>query len=136
MKITLKTLACSSFIAALLPTFARAAEATPTPVAVHPLNMFLGLLFLALIVVGGWWLVRRAGGLQIKSGSGMRIVAALSVGARERVVLIEIAGEQLWLGVAPGQVTLLQRFEQPVIAAGSDDFGSKVRQVMQQGLGK
>ncbi|HET8710057.1 MAG TPA: flagellar biosynthetic protein FliO [Spongiibacteraceae bacterium] len=136
MKITLKALACSGFIAALLPTLARAAEVTPTPVAVHPLNMFLGLLFLAIIVVGGWWLVRRAGGLQIKPGNGMRIIAALSVGARERVVLIEIAGEQLLLGVAPGQVTLLQRFEQPVIAASSDDFASKVRQIMQQGLGK
>jgi flagellar protein FliO/FliZ len=80
--------------------------------------------------------VRRAGGLQIKQNSGLRIVAAISVGPRERVVLIELAGEQMLLGVAPGQVNLLHRFEEPVLAAGNDDFASKVRQLMQQGLNK
>jgi flagellar protein FliO/FliZ len=106
------------------------------PVAVHPVNLILGLLFLLALVVAGWWLVRRAGGLQIKPGNGLQIVAAISVGPRERVVLIELAGTQMLLGVAPGQVNLLQRFEQPVIVAGSEDFASKIRQLMQQGLNK
>lgn len=106
------------------------------PVAVHPLNMVLGLLFLLAIVVGGWWLVRRAGGLPTNQGSGLRVVAAISVGPRERVVLVELAGEQWLLGVAPGRVNLLHRFETPVVATGSDDFAGKIRQLMQQGLGK
>lgn len=122
---------------ALLPALALAADTpTSTPVAVNPLNLILGLLFLLAIVIAGWWLVRRAGGLQIKQGTGLRIVAGITVGPRERVVVIEIAGEQMLLGVAPGQVNLLHRFEEPVIAAGSDDFASKIRQIMQQGLNK
>ncbi|MFT3931524.1 MAG: flagellar biosynthetic protein FliO [Spongiibacteraceae bacterium] len=133
-KIFLSTLSPLAFAASSL-AFA-ADSAASAPVAVHPLNLILGLLFLLAIVVAGWWLVQRAGGLQIKSGSGMRIVTAISVGPRERVVLIEIAGEQMLLGVAPGRVNLLHRFEQPVMAASSDDFASKIRQVMQQGLNK
>lgn len=109
----------------------------PAPVvAANPMNMILGLLFLLAIVAVGWWLVKRAGGLQINSGSGLKVVAALSVGPRERVVLIELAGEQWLLGVAPGRVNLLHRFEQPVLAASSDDFASKIRHLMQQGLSK
>lgn len=120
----------------LSPLVFAADNAASTPVAVNPMNLILGLIFLTVIVVAGWWLVQRAGGLQIKSGNGLRIVAGISVGPRERVVLIEIAGEQILLGVAPGRVNLLHRFEQPVIAASDDDFASKIRQVMQQGLGK
>jgi flagellar protein FliO/FliZ len=105
-------------------------------VAANPQHMIWGLLFLLALVGGGWWLVRRAGGLHISGGSGLKVVAALSVGPRERVVLIELAGEQWLLGVAPGRVNLLHRFEQPVVAAGSDDFAAKIRQVMQQGLSK
>lgn len=124
-------------IFAMLSPLAFAADnPAPTPVAVNPLNLVLGLIFLTVIVVAGWWLVQRAGGLQLKSGSGMRIIAAISVGPRERVMLIEIGGEQMLLGVAPGRVNLLHRFEQPIITASTDDFASKIRQVMQQGLGK
>jgi flagellar protein FliO/FliZ len=64
----------------------------------------------------------------------MKVVAALSVGPRERVVLVDVGGQQLLLGVAPGRVNMLHRFEQPVIASDtpSDNFGDKIRHVMQQ----
>ncbi len=130
-----KSAASNVFLFVFSP-LAFAADSAAAPVAVQPLNLFLGLLFLTALVIAGWWLVQRAGGLQIKSGNGLRVVTALSVGPRERVVLIEIAGEQMLLGVAPGRVNLLHRFEQPVIAASSDDFASKIRHVMQQGLNK
>lgn len=124
-------------LAILLPYCAHAADnAVASPVVVNPLNMILGLLFLFMLVGAGWWIVNRAGGLQIRHGNGLRVVAAISVGPRERVVLIEIGGEQILLGVAPGRVNLLHRFEQPVITAGSDDFASKIRQLMQQGANK
>lgn len=127
---------------ALVPGMAWAVDApvkaAAPAVASNPLGMLWGLLFLLALVGAGWWLVRRAGGLQIQGGRGMRVVAALSVGAREKVVLVEIAGEQYLLGVAPGRVNLLHRFEQPIMptAAGGDDFASKIRQVMQQGLNR
>lgn len=126
------------YFMALVPLRVFAVDAVkPAPVvATNPMNMILGLLFLLTIVGAGWWLVRRAGGLQINQGSGLKVVAALTVGPRERVVLVELAGEQWLLGVAPGSVNLLHRFEQPVVIAGNDDFAGKIRQLMQQGLGK
>lgn len=44
------------------------------------------------------------------AGPGLRVVRALGVGPRERVVLIEAGDEQLLIGVAAGQVTLLSRW--------------------------
>lgn len=123
-----------------LPVLAAGATATAagkTPViATSPLRMVWGLLFLAAFVLGGWWLVRRAGGLPVNQGGGLKVVAAVSVGPRERVVLVELSGEQWLLGVAPGCVNLLHRFEQPVVAANnSSDFADKIRLLMQQGWG-
>ena len=124
--------------------FSVSAFAVDTPaqtapvIAAHPLNMLWGVLFLLMLVVTAWWLIRRSGGLQLHGARSMKVVAAMPVGPRERVVLIEIAGEQWLLGVAPGSVNLLHRFEQPVLTTGAsaDDFASKMRALLQQGLHK
>jgi flagellar protein FliO/FliZ len=123
---------------ALLPLTVHAADAPVAPaIASHSLNMLWGVLFLFALVVAAWWLIRRSGGLPLHGGRGMKMVASLPVGARERVVLIEIAGEQWLLGVAPGNVNLLHRFEQPVLqGADGDDFASRIRAVLQQGVRK
>ena len=61
------------------------------------------LAVLGLVAVAGV-LARRAG-LARPAGAGvLRCVAALPVGARERVVVVEVAGRWLVLGVAPGAV--------------------------------
>lgn len=113
------------------------APAKSAPViAADPMNMVWGIIFLAALVAAAWWLIRRSGGLQLQGGRGMKVVASLALGPRERAVLIEIAGEQWLLGVASGSVTLLHRFEQPVLDAGSDDFASRIRAVLQQGARK
>ena len=72
-----------------------------------------GTLLLSLLVVLGLflalaWLARRF--LPAAGGRGaMRVVASLSLGARERIVIVELAGEWLVLGVGGGQVQLLAR---------------------------
>ncbi|MDB6062944.1 MAG: flagellar biosynthetic protein FliO [Verrucomicrobiaceae bacterium] len=127
-------------LASLLPFSAYAVDApaqSAPAVVPSPLNMVWGILFLLALVAGAWWLVRRSGGLPLQSGRGMKVIATLTLGPRERVVLIEIAGEQWLLGVAPGNVNLLHRFEQPILTGpNDDDFGSKIRAVLQQGLRK
>jgi len=122
---------CSATVAA-----ADTAPAPAGPVATSPLNMVLGLLFLLGLVALAWWFVKRTGGMQWPGARAMKVITALPVGARERVLLIEVGGQQLLIGVAPGRVNLLHRFEEPVVTdtAGGDDFASKIRQVMQNGL--
>jgi flagellar protein FliO/FliZ len=127
-------IALSLFFYALAGAADAPAKTNPSPVSANPLGMVWGLLFLLALVVGAWWLIKRMGGLPMQLNRSMKVVAALSVGPRERVVLVDVAGQQLLLGVAPGRVNMLHRFEQPVIASdiSSDNFGDKIRHVMQQ----
>jgi flagellar protein FliO/FliZ len=127
-------IALSLFFSALASAADAPAKTSAAPVSANPLGMVWGILFLLALVVGAWWLIKRMGGLPMQLNRSMKVVAALSVGARERVVLVEIGGQQLLLGVAPGRVNLLHRFEQPVVVsdAPSDNFGDKIRHVMQQ----
>lgn len=131
----------------LLSTAAAAANDAPPalatapaagPVTTSPLNLVLGLLFLLGLVLLAWWFVKRTGAAQWPGARAMKVVTSLPVGTRERVLLIEVGGQQLLIGVAPGRVNLLHRFEEPVVvdSGGGDDFASRIRQVMQHGLNR
>lgn len=74
------------------------------------LRMVLGLaLVLGVMVTIAWLMKRMTPGL--KQQSVARIVGGVSVGSRERVVVVAVAGRWLVLGVAPGQVTSLADLE-------------------------
>lgn len=84
----------------------------PLPAVAAPSALAAGgqmLVSLALVValIGGLFVLLRR--FQVRGGSagGIRTLAALSVGTRERVVLLEVAGRQLLVGVAPGRVQAL-----------------------------
>jgi flagellar protein FliO/FliZ len=93
---------------AIVPTVA---TATPEPARsvgmAGMLQAGLGLIVvLALIFLCGW--VARRFGLQQTSGNRLlKVISSVMVGTRERVVVVEIAGQWLVLGVAAGQVCAL-----------------------------
>ena len=77
-------------------------------------QVLLVLLALALVVgmiFGAAFLARRFGGLGVLGATQrVRTVAVASVGQRERVVLLEVNGVQLLVGVAAGSVRTLREF--------------------------
>lgn len=69
------------------------------------LGLVLGLIF-ALA-----WLARRLRGMRAGgSGAAMQVESALQLGAKERLLLVRVEGQQFLLGVAPGSVQLMHRF--------------------------
>lgn len=87
-----------------------AAEAMPAPAA-GLAQVTLSLLLVLGAVLLTAWLLRRTRGLQrARSGAGLAVVGEVAVGPRERVVLIDVAGRQVLVGVAPGSVRVLQRW--------------------------
>lgn len=76
--------------------------------AIGALLVVLGLI-LALAWIARRWL--RTPGL---SRSGFTILGALSIGPREKLLLVEIGGQQVLLGVTPGSVTSLQTLVKPI----------------------
>ncbi len=70
-------------------------------------------LLLVLAMIGGlaWAIARlgRFGRFGPASTAAVRVIAAASVGPRERVAVVEVGGQWLVLGVAPGCVNLLDK---------------------------
>jgi flagellar protein FliO/FliZ len=95
----------------------------------------LGLLLVLALMLGLAWLVRRY--VQVPGiGKGLvQIQGGVSLGAREKAVLLSVEGKRLLVGIAPGRVqTLLvlddeqnQRtaFAEQLEAASTGVFGSQ-----------
>jgi len=113
---------CSSFAKAAKPgtTPAETIASVQDPLAMTNLwQLTLGMVAVLGLIVGISWLLKRSGRFQI-AGGGLRVLGGLSMGTRERVVLLQVGETQLLLGVAPGRVQTLHVLEQPL------DFGKPV----------
>ncbi len=79
-------------------------------------HLLLGLgVVLALIVLSAW-MYRRLARVPRGVSGALRVLGGLSMGARERVVLIQVGEEQLLLGVAPGRIRTLHVLAEPIRA--------------------
>lgn len=124
----------------LAPLATFAAEAPPPPPGVSFTTMMQTLAALALILglfVGAAWLLRKInGGKVFMAGSGpLRILTSLTVGTRERIVLVEVENTWLVIGVAPGQVRTLHTLPKgslPVETAEAGQFGQWLKQFREQ----
>ena len=75
------------------------------------------VLLLAWALIRGWRRLQDFGGPRAEAGDALRFVRALPVGSRERVVLLDHAGERWMLGVTAGGISLLARWPQAGHAA-------------------
>lgn len=104
------------------------------------LQVLLGLIFVLGLVFAAAWLMRRVGPGTFVAGNQMKVLAAMPLGTRERVVLLEVGGQQLLLGITATSINTLHAFDEPVISAPdkapSGDFASKIREVMARGMVK
>lgn len=81
------------------------------------LQTLLGLTVVVCMIFAMGWLARRMNLTGLQRNQHCRILATMPVSAREKVILVDIAGQQLVLGIAPGRITTLHAFDKPVIDA-------------------
>ena len=101
-------------------------ELATSDIGASVMQMALGLVFVLAVILLLAWLMRRVSGIQ-SSRAHIKILSAINVGTRERAVLVEVAGEQLLLGVASGRVNLLHKITNPIAADNSGDFSSNLQ---------
>jgi len=126
--------ASSTFLLAAIP--AAAADAAPMPELGGGLVQLLFSLALVLVLIfGSLWLLKRLSSPRGHSPGLMRVVAGTAVGARERVVILEVGTTWLVLGVAPGRVTALAEVPRQAVPPAqpqSGDFAGWLRQVVER----
>ncbi len=67
----------------------------------------LALLFVLGIFGVFVWSLRKLSGLQVNGEAKMRVLGGLSLGMREKIVLLEVGNKQMVLGVTPGRIEAL-----------------------------
>ncbi len=101
----------------LLPLGATAQPTSTIPDPIGTAGLLQVVVALAL-VLGLFlllaWIMRRLGGLHPGGNGPIRLIAGISVGQRERVILVQVGEQQLLLGVAPGRVNTLHVLEQKI----------------------
>lgn len=102
-------------LASSVATLPTAVPATPSPLSGPSLlGSLLALILVLGLILGLAWLLRRLPGHGQSAGGGLRAIASLSIGAKERLLVVEVGGEQLLIGVSPGGVSLLHKLPQPL----------------------
>jgi flagellar protein FliO/FliZ len=99
------------------------------------LQTTLGLLAVLAIIAAAAWFIKRLGFVQTGAQGRMKIIGGVSLGTRERVVLLQVGKEQLVVGVAPGQIRTLHVMDEPLSLdeAGEkhqDSFASRLQSVL------
>jgi len=100
-------------------------------------DVIVGLgIVVALIYVLAWF-TKRLNGVAYASKVPMKILGGVSLGTRERAVLIEVGGKHLLLGVAPGRVNTLHVFDEPLDMQrekrAEAAFADRLKQILSQG---
>jgi len=98
------------------------------------LVIVLGLFFLLA------WVMKKLNGGSISGSGQMQVLGGLSLGMREKIVLLKVGNQQLILGVSPGHIEKLHVLKgedclvsesAPKSIETANSFASKLSQIMQ-----
>ena len=98
----------------------------------------IGLLIVLSVFFLCVWGVRKLNGLTVSGAEKMRVVGGLSLGLREKVILLQVGKKQLILGVTPGRIETLHVLEgddclikeEPMSTAAETGFAQKLLQAI------
>jgi len=106
----------------------------PTTAKVDVVQIITALAGVIALIVAVSWVMRRMGNVTGQRNEKLNVVAALSMGARERVVLLQVGEQQLLLGVAPGRIQTLHVLDQPLDIGSSSHpvsvFQDRLKKIM------
>lgn len=99
-----------------------------------------GLLLVLAIIAFLAWLLRRTGQFNSAANGEMKIIAALSLGSREKAVLLQVGEQQILVGVTPQHIHSLHILENNIATntkakTVSSGFADKLQQMMKQNTG-
>jgi flagellar protein FliO/FliZ len=90
-----------------MPGRVAAAAPAPSPAAGGMLQTILALLFVLALLGGLAWFMKRFGPKAPGGNTRLRLLSSMSLGGRERIMLIEVADQWIVVGASPGRVNAL-----------------------------
>ena len=103
----------------------------------HVLSWSLGLLVVLCLFFVCLWFMRKMGALPMSSKQNMKVISGLSLGMREKLVLVKVGDKQLLLGVTSNRIDNLlvlegdeQLFQDNKEGQIESEFSKKLKQLM------
>ena len=123
-------------------TAATAATAAAAPIVGSGIGGQLTQLVLGLLLVLGLifalaWLLRRVQQTGSRQGQVIELISSRALGARDRLVLVQVGNEQILLGLTPGRITPLHVLKEPVQVPGATqpatpEFAKRLMEILGQ----
>lgn len=100
-------------------------------------NLIGGLSLIVALIFGLSWFVKRFAQGGFMQNPSMKIVSSMPLGTRERLMLVDVGGKQLLLGVTATQINTLHVFDEPVVQTEKNqpvasEFSQKLMAILQQ----
>lgn len=87
------------------------AHAAPAVGGTQVLQVVVGLGVVLVLIAATAWGARRVQGLRAPGAGRIRVLEGLAVGAREKLLLVEVDGHRVLLGLCPGRIATLAAFD-------------------------
>jgi len=101
------------------------------------LQLVFGLLVVLVCIIALAWFTKKLNRSRLLADDSLKIIAGLSMGTRERVVLLQVAEKQLLIGIAPGRINTLHVLDTPIATINNrsdkslaSDFSDKLKSIM------
>lgn len=124
-------------VMAVLSTSAFAAENAPISPSGGLMQIATALLLVLGLVVMAAWLMRRLGPMNAGNKIPVKIIGGISVGNRERVMVVEVGDQWLILGVTASNINNLgsmpkqdELLNQSAHAAANDPFSAWLKRTL------
>jgi flagellar protein FliO/FliZ len=131
--LALSSLLSSNLLAQSDPGLASPLEPLASP---YLLKLTGGLLLVVMVIFLFAWLAKKLKLNQQAQNGLIRIVAGMSTGTRDRILLLQVGEEQILVGLTPGRIEKLHVMSQPIeVAEGeptSTSFADKLNGLMSQ----
>jgi len=93
------------------------------------LHVFLVLLFTVGIIMLCAYLIRRLTGINFTHDNTIKICTGLTIGTRERILLLQAGETQLLVGVTANGMQTLHVFDEPIYQEGDKPSPSFMQQL-------
>lgn len=95
------------------------------------------LVLVLLVFIAFTWGMKKFNGIQAGQGD-LKILSGINLGAKEKVVIVEVSGKQLVLGVTASSINKLMVMEskEDLNSADGEAFRSTLNKVQQSGVVK
>ncbi len=90
------------------------------------LQLFSGLIIVLLCIIVLAWVAKRFNRIPSRANAYVQILGGVSMGSRERVVVVKAGNKKLLLGVSPGRINMLHVLEE------GDDISVDEKQTIQR----